>query len=60
MWPSDLDAITHYRSFGRSVEPSDQPQQSRLAAAAGAEQGHELAWIDPEAYIVQHGQIPIT
>jgi hypothetical protein len=38
-----------HRTLGRPVETSDEREQARLAAARGADQGHELARRDPQA-----------
>ena len=41
--------------FGRRLEPGDHAQRRRLAAAAGAEEGHELAALDREVEVLDHG-----
>ena len=49
-------AVLAQRAGARRLQPRDQPQQGRLAAAGWAEQRDELAGLDAEADIVQHRQ----
>ena len=38
------------------LEAADDPQQRRLAAAAGAEQGDERPRLDPQRHVVEGGR----
>src|ERR1700730_9657971 len=52
----DRLALYEETAGARSVEPRNQPQQSRLAAPARSEEGDELAAADAQADPVQHRQ----
>jgi hypothetical protein len=51
---SDVATVDANRSFGRRLEPGDHAQGRRLAAAAGPEEGHELAAFDLEVEVLDH------
>jgi hypothetical protein len=46
-----------HRARGRLLEPGDHAQRGGLAAAAGAEQGEELALCDVEIEVVNGDQV---
>ncbi len=48
----DVPAVDADRSGGRRLEAGDHPQGRRLAAAAGAQEGHELAALDREVEVL--------
>ena len=50
--PDDRLAVDGDRPVGRPVEPADDVQQRRLAAARGADQTDELAVVDVEVDVV--------
>ncbi len=50
----DVAAADSDPAGGDGLEPGDHPQQRRLAAAGGAEQGAELARLDGEAEVGDH------
>ena len=45
--------LHQHLAFGRQVKPAQQVQQSGLAAAGGAHNGHELADVDGEVDVVE-------
>ena len=53
--PRQVDAVDDDRAGGRLVEPCDEPQRRRLAAAGRAEQRDELALLELEVDAVERG-----
>ena len=54
----DVIPVHHDAAFVRMEETRYHTQESRLAAAGGAEQGYELAFLDVEINVVKHVLVP--
>ena len=54
-----VDALTpdEHVAIGGPFQPGDHPQHGGLAAAAGPEQGHQLAFPDGEGDLVDRGDL---
>ncbi|MNT95014.1 hypothetical protein D3C72_2368120 [compost metagenome] len=49
----DLFAVQRNVTFVVGLQPDDQPQQSGLSAATGADNADKLAWTDIEVNVLQ-------
>jgi hypothetical protein len=55
--PLHVDVVDRQPAVGDLLESGDHPQRRRLAAAAGAEHGEELALVDAEIDRVDRRQV---
>src|SRR5690606_28912912 len=53
--PGDFLVVEPVAAAAGTVEQADDVQQGRFAAARGAHDGDELAWLDRQAHVVERG-----